>query len=261
MAFMNRASLHLALYESAYATTAKVVETAVPEIPKVGYKIPMGHVKRVMKNPFTGDGTKSAREHMEIIEEICGLFRLPGISEDQVKRKLLYLSLSGNARDWYMSLDEEVKTDWSILMEVFLKYFTPQESTNILQEEDDENISLEEEECEEEIEIDMFQPKLGEELDLPTSPSTNDSNTQTQKSFVIYENPCYYDETNNAPLLFNDATSELIDDNEECCLNMLYDNALDDGPMLIDNPTCLEVTILCEDKNDILAAHDSTLTH
>ena len=129
MAFMNRASLHLALYESAYATTAKVVETAVPEIPKVGYKIPMGHVKRVMKNPFTGDGTKSAREHMEIIEDICGLFRLPGISEDQVKRKLLYLSLSGNARDWYRSLDEEVQNEWSILRKVFfLKYFTPKEA-------------------------------------------------------------------------------------------------------------------------------------
>ena len=49
-----------------------------------------------MKNPFTGDGIKFAREHVEIIEEICGLFRLPGISEDQVKRKLLYLSLSSN---------------------------------------------------------------------------------------------------------------------------------------------------------------------
>ena len=96
------------------------------------------------------------------------------------------------------------------------------ESTNILQEEDDENINLEEEECEEEIEMDMFQPKLGEELDLPTSPSTFDSSTQT-------------------PLLFNDATSELIDDNEECCLNMLYDNALDDGPIFIDKPQCLEV--------------------
>ena len=58
-----------------------------------------------------------------------------------------------------------------------------QESSNILQEEDDENISLEEEECEEEIEMDMFQPNLGEELDLPTSPSTFDSSTQTQKSF------------------------------------------------------------------------------
>ena len=59
------------------------------------------------------------------------------------------------------------------------------ESTNILQEEDDENISLEEGVCEEKIEMDMFQPKLGEELDLPASPSTNDSNTRTQKSFVI----------------------------------------------------------------------------
>ena len=35
------------------------------------------------------------------------------------------------------------------------------ESTNILQEEDDENISLEEEVCEEEIEMDVLQPKLG----------------------------------------------------------------------------------------------------
>ena len=101
MTFMNRASLHLALYESAYAP--KTAETTVPEVPKVGYKIPIGHVKRVMKNPFTGDGTKSAREHMELIEDICGLFRLSGIPEDEVKRKLLYLSLSGNAHVWYGS--------------------------------------------------------------------------------------------------------------------------------------------------------------
>ena len=126
MAFMNHASLHLALYESAYATAPKVVETTVSEVPKVGYKIPIGHVKRVMKNPFTGDGTKSAREHVETIEDICGLFRLPGIPDDQVKRKLLYLSLSGNARIWFRSLDEEVTIEWSILRKVFfLKYFTP----------------------------------------------------------------------------------------------------------------------------------------
>ena len=85
-----------------------MVETTVPAVPKVGYKIPVGHVKRIMKNPFTGDGTKSTREHMELIEDICGLFRLPGISDDEVKRKLLYLSLSGKARDWYNSLDDAV---------------------------------------------------------------------------------------------------------------------------------------------------------
>ena len=140
------------------------------------------------------------------------------------------------------------------------------ESTNILQEEDDENISLEEEESEEEIEMVMFQPKLGEELDPPTSPSTFDSSTQTQKSFVIYKNPCYDEcQTENSMVLYDNplfVPTTDMHDNEECCLNMLYDNALDDGPMLFDNPQCLEVvTNLCEDKNDILAVCDGTLTH
>jgi hypothetical protein len=153
------------------------------------------------------------------------------------------------------------------------------EGTNILQEE---------EVSKEEIEIDMFQPELGEELHLPTSPPTYDSNTQTQNSFVIYDNPCYdnfptknpytscegiesqmviyknpsYYETNNAPLLASNTTSKITDDNENCVLDMLYDNALDDGPMLIDNHPCLEVvTKLCEDKDDTLAVCSGTLTH
>jgi hypothetical protein len=78
---------------------------------------------------------------------------------------------------------------------------------------------------------------------------------------VIYENPSYY-EINDAPLLASNATSEITDDNENYLLDMLYDNALDDGPMLIDNPPCLEVvTKLCEDKDDILAISNGTRTH
>ena len=75
------------------------------------------------------DGTKSAREHVALIKDICGLFRLPGISEHQVKRKLLYLSLSGNARIWLRYLDEKVTIEWSVFKKVlFLKYFTPKEA-------------------------------------------------------------------------------------------------------------------------------------
>jgi len=108
-----------------------------------------------------------------------------------------------------------------------------------------------------EEEEDMVQPKLGD----VGEPLKDDSNTQTQNSFVIYENPCYdqhtmvtyenpcyYDEIYNAPLLDSN-------DNEECCLDMLYDNALDDGPMPNDNPPC----IIHEDRNDTLVIHDDTL--
>jgi hypothetical protein len=49
-------------------------------------------------------------------------------------------------------------------------------------------------------------------------------------------------------------TSSKISDDKECCLDMLYDTALDDGPMLIDNPPCLD-----EDRNDILVIHDDAL--
>jgi hypothetical protein len=55
------------------------------------------------------------------------------------------------------------KKEFSDNVYVKEKILAPMEGTNILQEEDDENMILEEE-----IEMDMFQPKLGEELDLPT---------------------------------------------------------------------------------------------
>jgi hypothetical protein len=104
----------------------KVVEAPMP---KEGYKIPTGHVRRVMEHRFNGDGSKSAKDHVEMINDICSLFRIPGIFEDEVKRKLLYLSLSGNAREWYKTLDKEVAVEWGSLLKVFfLKIFTPKEA-------------------------------------------------------------------------------------------------------------------------------------
>jgi hypothetical protein len=85
-----------------------------------------------------------------------------------------------------------------------------------------------------------------------------------KKSIAIYEapytfceriwnldNPSYF----YAPLLASNATSE-ITDKKECFLDILYDTALDDGPMLNDNPPCLH-----EDKNDALVIHDDALIH
>jgi hypothetical protein len=53
----------------------------------------------------------------------------------------------------------------------------------------------------------------------------------------------------------SNSTNEIID-NKECSLDMLYDTALDNGPILIDNPPCLH-----EDRNAILVIHDDVLIH
>jgi hypothetical protein len=85
----------------------------------------------------------------------------------------------------------------------------------------------------------MVQPKLGDVLE----PLKYDSNTQTQNSIVIFKNP------------YPSSTSGIIDNNE-CCLDVLYDNALDDGPILIDNSPCIH-----ENKNHELAGCDDALIY
>jgi hypothetical protein len=63
---------------------------------------------------------------------------------------------------------------------------------------------------------------------------------------IIYDNPCYFDKSHDNPLFIPTID---MHDNEEVCLENLYDNALDDGPMILDvinyNATENRITIMC----------------
>ena len=59
----------------------------------VYFEIPSGMVKKLLDNPFTGDGTKHPNEHLIYVDEVCGLFKLAGVPEDVVKRKAFPSSL------------------------------------------------------------------------------------------------------------------------------------------------------------------------
>jgi hypothetical protein len=68
------------------------------------FKIPADDVDAVMREPFTGDGSMAPSDHLYSIEARYSLFKLSGISQDEAKKKLLYVSLKGEARNWYHSL-------------------------------------------------------------------------------------------------------------------------------------------------------------
>jgi hypothetical protein len=74
--------------------------------------------------------------------------------------------------------DELAGSDNAYVIEYKERTLVAMKSTNILYEENDENISMEKEVCEEEKEEDLTQPKLGDVL----KPLKDDSNTQTQSS-------------------------------------------------------------------------------
>jgi hypothetical protein len=78
---------------------------------------------------------------------------------------------------------------------------------------------------------------------------------------------CYVDESHNAPLhmLTSDIpTSKMIDDNKECYVDIHHDNGLDDGPVLLNDPSCTTIIInSCEDRDNdnILVARNDALIH
>ena len=75
-----------------------------PHTESVPFKIPMEIVERVMNNYYFGDGTVHPGDHFLFIHELCGLFKCAGITTEQVKKKLLSISLKGRAEEWYKLL-------------------------------------------------------------------------------------------------------------------------------------------------------------
>src|SRR3954469_25023341 len=76
-------------------TTARVVDEP-PPVEIDPFKIPTSIVNRVMDNYYTfhhGD-------HLLFIHELCGLFKCADITTEQVKKKLLSISLKGRAEEW-----------------------------------------------------------------------------------------------------------------------------------------------------------------
>ena len=67
----------------------------------IHFEIPSGMIQKLLANPFAGDGTLHPDLHLIFVDEVCGLFKLAGIPDDVVKRKVFPLSLKGDAMTWY----------------------------------------------------------------------------------------------------------------------------------------------------------------
>ena len=70
------------------------------------YEIPLGMIEKLLANPYAGDGTIHPNMHLIYVDEVCGLFKLAGIPEDVVKKKVFPLSLKGKALTWYRLFDD-----------------------------------------------------------------------------------------------------------------------------------------------------------
>jgi hypothetical protein len=82
-------------------------------------------IERVLNNCYFGDGTVHPGDHLLFIHELCELFKCACISMDQVKRKLLSLSLKGRAVEWYKTLKNGRSIGWEEILPLFYSKFYP----------------------------------------------------------------------------------------------------------------------------------------
>ena len=63
-------------------------------------------IEQLLANPYARDGTKHPDMHLKYVDGICGLFKLAGMPEDVIKKKVFPLSLKGDALTWFRLCDD-----------------------------------------------------------------------------------------------------------------------------------------------------------
>ena len=81
----------------------------------VYFEIPTGMVEKLLANTFAGDGTLHPDLHLIYVDDICGLFKLAGMPDDVIKKKVFPLSLKGDALTWYRLCDDIGSWDYKRL--------------------------------------------------------------------------------------------------------------------------------------------------
>ena len=76
-----------------------------------------------MNDHYAGDGTVHPSAHLLKLTELCELFKISGLTRDEVMRKLFAFSLKGKALEWYRLLHDSHLLDWEEIQSLFIPSF------------------------------------------------------------------------------------------------------------------------------------------
>ena len=89
------------------------------------FEIPSSMIEKLLAYPFTGDGTLHPDLHLIYVDKVCGLFKLAGLPEDEIKKKVFPLSLKEKELIWYRLCDDIGSWNYQRLKLEFHQKFYP----------------------------------------------------------------------------------------------------------------------------------------
>ena len=82
-------------------------------------------IEKLLANPYAGDETLYPDMHLIYVDEVCGLFKLAGLPEEEVNKKGFPLSLKYNTLTWYRLCDDIGTWNYTRLKLEFHQKFYP----------------------------------------------------------------------------------------------------------------------------------------
>ena len=101
-----------------------------PEINATHYNINPSLIQMVSNSAFEGDiEREDPHRHLERFVQMCGSFRINGVTVDQIRLHMFPYSIKGRALEWFQQLPETALATWESLSTEFLSKYYPSDKT------------------------------------------------------------------------------------------------------------------------------------
>jgi hypothetical protein len=106
--------------------TPDIIDLRILNLAKIGrpFEIKASIIRMVQHSPFTGK--EDLNLQLQAFVQLCQTFNMDGVTQDQMRARLLPFSLLEKALQWFYSQPAETVQDWNALMRAFMKeYYSP----------------------------------------------------------------------------------------------------------------------------------------
>ncbi|XP_063941166.1 uncharacterized protein LOC135149396 [Daucus carota subsp. sativus] len=101
-----------------------------PAIGATQYNINPSLIQMVSNSAFEGDiEREDPHRHLERFVQMCGSFRINGVTADQIRLHMFRYSIKGKALEWFQQLSDTTLATWDNLSTEFLSKYYPSDKT------------------------------------------------------------------------------------------------------------------------------------
>jgi hypothetical protein len=103
--------------------TPDIVDLPILNLTEIGrpFEIKTSTIRMVQHSSFTGK--EDLNLHLQAFIQLCQTFNMDGVTQDQMRARLISFSLLGKALQWFYSQPVETVQNWDTLMRAFMKEY------------------------------------------------------------------------------------------------------------------------------------------